>query len=712
MRKFRYTGAIVALTGVLLAFLITGTLLVTWQQRVTLLELAQAETSAELDLMADAFYESLLKSDYVTIRTFIERWGSAQREFLLIRATAPNGFVVGEFQRPPGRNARTVELDKTITLDGRLLMTLSVTADLSKSDMVVTRLRNQLIAGSVLFTAILGIVLWRSQRRLALAPLEHEIELRQRAEEALQHAHDGLEILVRERTAELARREEHIRLLLESTAEGIYGVDTSGKCTFCNPSGLRMLGYGKEEELIGRNMHALIHHRRRDGSPYPEKDCKIYNVYRENRGSHEDSEVFWRADGTSFPVEYWSYPIKSNGTVAGAVVTFFDITDRQKLEAQLIQSQKMEAIGTLAGGVAHDFNNILTAIIGYGSILQRKMSDADPLKTSVVNILESAQRAARLTRSLLTFGRKQTLIPVPVDLNSIVRRVEKLLLPLIGEDIELAAELSDADLIVQADAGQIEQVLMNLTANARDAMPQGGCFSVRTERTEFDAEQARIHGVPAAGSFAVLSVSDTGSGMDQATRLKIFEPFFTTKEVGRGTGLGLAMAYGIIRQHNGTISVYSEPGKGATFKIYLPLLQRSSQEEQLPLSEASGARGTETILVAEDDKMVLALIKAVLEEHGYRVFEAQDGEQAVRVFSENRDRIQLVILDTIMPKMNGKQAFSAIKNLHPDVKALFMSGYTADVISRQGLVDLGFDLMQKPVTPSELLARVRKALNA
>jgi PAS domain S-box-containing protein len=712
VRKFRYTGAILALTSVLLAFLIAGTLLVTWQQRATLAELAMAETSAELDLMADAFYESLLKSDYVTIRTFIDRWGAAHQEFLLIRATAPNGFIVSEFKRTPGRNARILELDKTIKLDNRPLMTLSITADLSKSDMVVTKLRNRLIAGSVLFTVILGIVLWWSQRRTALTPLEHEIELRQRAEEALQHAHDGLENLVRERTAELAQREEHIRLLLESTAEGIYGVDTSGKCTFCNPSGLRMLGYGKEEELIGRNMHALIHHRRRDGSPYPEQDCKIYNAYRDKQGCHIDNEVFWRADGTRFPVEYWSYPIESKGAIVGAVVTFIDITDRQKLEAQLIQSQKMEAIGTLAGGVAHDFNNILTAIIGYGSILQRKMPDADPLKASVVNILESAQRAARLTRSLLTFGRKQTLVPVPVDLNSIVRRVEKLLLPLIGEDVVLAADLSDADLIVQADAGQLEQVLMNLAANARDSMPQGGCFTIHTEKTAFDAEQARIHGVPAAGSFAVLSVSDTGSGMDQATRLKIFEPFFTTKEVGRGTGLGLSIAYGIIRQHNGTISVYSEIGKGTTFKIYLPLLHRAATAEQAPRSDTSGARGTETLLIAEDDKMVLALMKAVLEEHGYRVLEAQDGEQAVRVFSENRDRIQLVILDTIMPKMNGKQAFSAIKALHPDVKALFMSGYTADIISRQGLVDQGFELMQKPIAPAELLARVRKALNS
>jgi len=438
VREFRYTVAILAFTGILLAFLVTGALLVTWQQRALLTEREMIETADELDLMADAFYESLLKSDYVSIRTFIERWGAMHREFLLIRATAPNGFIIGEFQRIPRHGVRTIDLNKTIMLNDKHLMSVFITADLSEADEIVIQLRNRIIAGSGLFTILLGIILWWSQRRMALTPLEHEIELRKHAEEALQHAHDGLESLVQERTAELVQREERIRLLLESTAEGIYGVDTGGKCSFCNPSGLRMLGYGKEQDLIGRNMHALIHHRKRDGSPYHERDCKIYSAYRDNRGSHDDSEVFWRADSTCFAVEYWSYPIVSRGIVVGAVVTFIDITDRLKLEAQLIQSQKMEAIGTLAGGVAHDFNNILTAIIGYGSILQRKMSDADPLKSNVTNILESAQRAARLTRNLLTFGRKQSLTPMPVDLNSIVRRVEKLLLPLIGEDIELS----------------------------------------------------------------------------------------------------------------------------------------------------------------------------------------------------------------------------------------------------------------------------------
>lgn len=698
MRDPRHQRALVVFVSLLFLFLSVEAFLVSGQLQRFLVANLQKEVDANLELMADSAYEALLKSDYVTIRTFIERWSAAHKEFIELRAIAPNGFVIEEIKRPLPAGARTFSRSRMVRANGRDLLRLELVADYRDAEQITRSLRNRLFAGALLFTVILGAALWYALRTMAIKPLEQ--------------AHDGLEGKVRERTAELAQREERIHLLLNSTAEGIYGIDTNGNCTFFNPSGMRMLGYEKEEGLIGRNMHSLVHHRRRDGSPYPEQDCRIYNAYRENRGSHDDSEVFWRADGTSFPVEYWSYPIKSKGAIVGAVVTFIDITDRQKLEAQLIQSQKMESIGTLAGGVAHDFNNILTAIIGYGSILQRKMSDADPLKANVVNILESGQRAARLTRSLLTFGRKQTLVPVPVDLNSIVRRVEKLLLPLIGEDVELATELSDEDLIVQADAGQLEQVLMNLATNARDSMPRGGSFTIGTEQTTFDGEQARIHGVPAAGSFAVLSVSDTGSGMDQATRLKIFEPFFTTKEVGRGTGLGLSIAYGIIRQHNGTISVYSEIGKGTTFKIYLPLLQRAEEKEQAPRSDASGARGTETILVAEDDKMVLALMKSVLEEHGYRVLVAQDGERAVRVFSENRDRIQLVILDTIMPKMNGKQAFSAIKTLHPDVKALFMSGYTADVISRQGLVDQGFALMQKPVTPAELLVRVRKALNS
>ncbi|MDH4162140.1 MAG: response regulator [Nitrospirota bacterium] len=725
MTRRRYRGALIAFIVVLFCFLLIEASLVAVQQGRLLTDMTRDTIESELDLMSDAFYESLLKADYITIRTFIQRWGESHDELVLIRALSPNGFVVGEFRRPPSGNARTYSLTRTLRHEGMPLLTLELVGDHREAEAVVAKLRTRLFAGAVLFTAVLGTVLWYSQRRMALIPLEQEIALRQQAEKRLQEAHDALETKVRERTAdlereleerkrveaELVRKEERVHLLLNSTAEGIYGIDTNGGCTFCNPSGLRMLAYEREADVIGRNMHTLIHHKRPDGTPYPEQDCKIYQAFRTTQPCHVENEVFWRSDGSRVPVEYWSYPLFEKGAVIGAVVTFIDISARKRLETQLVQSQKMEAIGTLAGGVAHDFNNILTAIIGYGSILQRKMGDEDPLKKNVHNILDSAQRAARLTKSLLTFGRKQVMAPLPVDLNSVVRRVEKLLVPLIGEDVELRTDLSEADLVVKADAGQIEQVLMNLAANARDAMPGGGCFTVRSEQTLLDDEQAHLHGVPAPGAYAVLSVSDTGTGMDEETRTKIFEPFFTTKEVGKGTGLGLAIAYGIIKQHSGIITVYSEQGKGSTFKIYLPLLNKAASAEEPVDKEALSRGGTEVILIAEDDQAVRELMRSVLRESGYTVIESTDGEEAVQNFTADQDRIRLVILDTIMPKMNGKEAYEAIRRIKPDIKSLFMSGYTADIISRQGLLNQGFDLMQKPLSPAELLARVRKTLD-
>jgi len=293
-----------------------------------------------------------------------------------------------------------------------------------------------------------------------------------------------------------------------------------------------------------------------------------------------------------------------------------------------------------------------------------------------------------------------------------VRRVEKLLRQLIGEDVEVSLQLCDGELIVHADSGQLEQVLMNLATNARDAMPHGGRFTIRSERAAYTADAARIQGLSDPGGYAVLSVSDTGMGIDEKTRSNIFEPFFTTKEVGRGTGLGLSIAYGIIKQHGGFISVNSEAGKGATFKINLPLRSSETAVDQLSAGATASPGGTETVLIAEDDEAVRSLMRSILEEGGYRVHVAANGEEAVRLFTEQVGRFHLVLLDTVMPKKNGRQTYEAMKALQPDVRALFMSGYTADIISRQGLLDPGFDLLHKPVSPAELLTRVRRALDS
>jgi signal transduction histidine kinase len=385
--------------------------------------------------------------------------------------------------------------------------------------------------------------------------------------------------------------------------------------------------------------------------------------------------------------------------------------EQQKLQSQLIQAQKMEAVGHLAGGVAHDFNNILTAIIGYASMLRKKEIASEQLAFCTDQILSASSRAARLTQSLLAFSRKQVIAPKPVDLNEIVQGVTKIVKRLIGEDIDFRTILHGGEVTVMADSGQMEQVLLNLCTNARDAMPQGGSLSIETDAVDVGVEDRDRNFLPCAGLYGVICVSDTGSGMDEETRKKIFEPFFTTKELGKGTGLGLSIVYGIIKQHNGTINVYSEPGKGTTFKIYLPIIAEMMKEAP-PVAEARPEGGRETILLAEDEHDVRVLISIVLREAGYSVIEALDGEDAVRKFSEQADRIALVLSDVIMPKKNGKEAYMQIREMRPGVKVLFMSGYTADIIESKGILAEGIPFLSKPLIPNQLLRKVREVLDA
>jgi len=384
--------------------------------------------------------------------------------------------------------------------------------------------------------------------------------------------------------------------------------------------------------------------------------------------------------------------------------------EQARLQEQLRQSQKMEAVGLLAGGVAHDFNNLLMAIVSYGGVLQLKMAEDDPLKPYVDKMLTVVDRAAGLTQSLLAFSRKQVMNLQPYNLNEIVRKVEKLLARIIGEDIRIQTNFMEDPLIVNVDSGQIEQVLMNLATNGRDAMPQGGTLSIVTESSEMDGEYIKAHGYGEPGRYAQFSVSDSGTGMDAATVKRIFEPFFTTKELGRGTGLGLAVVYGIVKQHGGFINVYSEPGIGTTFHIRLPLMKGGEcvGEEPAPRTQPTG--GTETILLAEDEKELRKLMKAVLTEFGYTVIEAEDGEDAVRKFTEYGERIQLLLLDVIMPKKSGKDACGEIRKMDRDVLTLFISGYPPDVIQGKGLLEEGCDLVMKPVSPQNLLKKIREVL--
>ncbi len=381
-------------------------------------------------------------------------------------------------------------------------------------------------------------------------------------------------------------------------------------------------------------------------------------------------------------------------------------------EHQLRHAQKIEAVGQLAGGIAHDFNNVLTAIIGYASILSLKMSKDDPLRINVDAILAATERATSLTRGLLTFSRKQIINPVPVNLNDIIRRVESMLSRVIGEDVVLKTVLADENMLVMADCVQIEQVLINLVNNSRDAMPDGGELIINTHPVMIGSDFIKTHGFGKDGMYALISVVDTGIGMDEKTKEKIFEPFFTTKEVGKGTGLGLSIIYGIIAQHNGYIDVYSKPGEGAIFNIYLPVVKQRmlDKKEKETYSEPSG--GTESLLIAEDDAEVRILLKVVLGEHGYSVIEAVDGNDAVAKFMENRDRIKLLILDVVMPEKNGKDVYEEIQQISPEIKVLFVSGYAQDIIRKRGLVEEGWNYLAKPILPHELLVKVREVLDS
>jgi two-component system, cell cycle sensor histidine kinase and response regulator CckA len=623
----------------------------------------------------------------------------------------------------------------------------------------------------------------------------------------------------------LRESEAHFKLILNSTAEGIYVLDADGKCTFCNTAATEMFGFPSATFPLGRNFHELVHHHRTDGSAYAIEECAIHGTFSGHR-QHVDLDVFWRLDNTSFPVEYFSYPIAKEGQVIGAVITFLDITDRlrarealaekemrfrqlaeatfdgisisedgviieantgfsrifgyelsevvgkttiefiaeesrptvrerisnniegryeavgkhrdghrllleiagrthytgkgiarisairdlteqRQLEVRLRQTQKMEAIGRLAGGVAHDFNNLLTVIMSYADMLLIT-EDNESHREDLQEIRQATQSAAALTRQLLAFSRQQVIEPKMVDLSELVRNSAKMVQRLIGEDVELAVSAQNP-LTVKVDAGQIDQVLLNLAANARDAMPEGGLLTVETASVVLDDDYARGHWPAVAGHFAMLAITDTGMGMDKETQARIFEPFFTTKEAGKGTGLGLATVYGIVKQSDGFIWVYSEPGRGTTFKIYFPLQKEAAPVEiSSPEPAVSGAGGT--ILLTEDEPAVRVAARRILEQNGFTVLEAPTPRAALDTATRYVERIDLLLTDLVMPGMNGSELAEEFRSVRPETKVLFMSGYTADAVVRRGIFTAGGAYIQKPFSGDTLVRKIREVL--
>jgi signal transduction histidine kinase/CheY-like chemotaxis protein len=422
-----------------------------------------------------------------------------------------------------------------------------------------------------------------------------------------------------------------------------------------------------------------------------------------------------RMMGKGSPLE--KVPVETEDEIGKLAVAFNAIaeslqtreSEKDNLEQQLRQAHKMEAIGTLAGGVAHDFNNILSTIEGYAALLRDRIKKKCPIRDYVEQIIAAAERASELTRRLLAFSRNQVIHPKPININETINGINSMLVRLVGEDVEFRVSTFREDLVVMADEVQIEQMLINLVTNARDAMPHGGTVSISTELAEvMEGDVDRPWKLP-PGSYAKLTVSDTGVGIDASVRDRIFDPFFTTKEVGKGTGLGLSMAYGIVKQHRGAIEVESEHGKGTVFTIYLPVVESTIERKKLEtLLLPAGSR--ETILLAEDDRFVRMLTKHILIKYGYLVIEALDGDDALEKFRDNLESVQLLLLDVIMPKKTGKQIYDEARKIRPDIKVLFMSGHTYDVITKQGVFSEGVPLISKPLTPGELLVKVREVL--
>ena len=499
----------------------------------------------------------------------------------------------------------------------------------------------------------------------------------------------------------LYEKDEQYKRLVSSLPE-IVLVHKEGKILFANQATTSILGYTPEEML---NTSVF------DYAKEEYKSLIWENIQKRMNGEElGDYEIKMRTKkGEVLDVIVRAHKIIYMGAPAHLVV-LFDITERKKTEEKLRQSQKMEAIGMLAGGIAHDFNNILMAIMGFGKILSDKLSFDDPLKVYVGHILSASEKAAQLTQSLLAFSRKQPINLKPINLNKIIKDIEKLLLRLLPEDIELKIELDENEMILMADTVQIEQVLINMAANAKDAMPNGGTLTIKTEIIIIDSEFYKRHGFGNEGEYAMMLISDTGIGMDEKTKDRVFEPFFTTKDVGQGTGLGLSTAYGIIKQHNGYITVNSVQGSGTTFKIYLPLTKSKSVEYK-KLKTMLSLKGNETILVAEDDPAVRLLMKTILEEEGYKVIEARDGKEAVEVFEKYMGSIDMVVIDVVMPKKNGKEVCQEIRAIKKDIKFLFISGYATDVLMKKGVNDKNCSLITKPISNELLLQKIREMLD-
>ena len=504
-----------------------------------------------------------------------------------------------------------------------------------------------------------------------------------------------------EMEAALRRSEANFRSVIENSPYGALRTLLDGRILLANPAVVRMLGYSSESDLLSLNMTTDIY---RD----PADRARIIEQSR-NTEYVKDIEVEWKhRSGSSIMVRFSSHIVRNQaGEIDHFDLMVQDITKQRNLEDQLRQAQKMEAIGRLAGGVAHDFNNLLGVIIGYSELVLDQIEPASAVRSQVEQIRRAGERATALTRQLLAFSRQQVLDTKPLNLNAIISDMAQMLLRLIGEDVELQTKLESELHAIRGDQGQIEQVIMNLAVNARDAMPQGGKLMIETRNVTVEEDELQRRTPMMPGDYILLTISDTGVGMDAETQAHIFEPFFTTKAQGKGTGLGLATVYGVVKQSGGYIWVYSEPGVGATFKVYLPRVLGELQTSRPP-DMGDSHRGSETVLVVEDEVSLRTFTCTLLQNNGYTVLEAGDGDEALALAGQYKRPIHLLLTDMIMPGMNGPAVAEKLASLHPEAQVLFMSGYTGFV--SRGLIDPHAILISKPFTREELLRKIQQVL--
>jgi len=505
----------------------------------------------------------------------------------------------------------------------------------------------------------------------------------------------------------LWQREELFRLISESAADMIAVVDISGKRIYNSPSYQKVLGF-TPEDLQKISSREQIH---------PDDLQKVMDAAGEARKAGVGRRMEYRMrhkDGHWVLLESTASAVRnSKGEVDKLVIVNRDIGERRRLEEQFRQSQKMDAIGRLSGGVAHDFNNLLGVIIGYAEIVQEGVAEENPLRPSVDQILKAGKRAATLTRQLLAFSRQQVLEPKVLFLNVVVSDMEKMLQRLIGEDIELNTLLDPALGKVRADQGQLEQVLMNFTVNARDAMPEGGKLIIETKNMVMDEDFVRRYPYPVQpGPYVLLKVTDTGVGMDSATQQRIFEPFFTTKEKGKGTGLGLSTVYGVVKQSGGYIDVFSNPGEGTSFVVYLPVVNEDVQAEKPNTDPSTSLRGAETILLVEDEENLRTLARNILQALGYTVYEAGNGKEALEFSETHKAPVHLLLTDIVMPGISGRVLAKQLLAQRPDMGIVYMSGYTGQTVGEQAVFEEGSHFIQKPFTRDTLARKIRDALDA